>query len=158
METASTEVTSNRHRNDIEKSRWKTYRYFVDFESWIHVEMSTSNRCHNVHLDSPFKIDVISMNFPRGISALNRWRIDENVSIGMVHLNYFLFGSELITIMVKIFARVLLDIDISLRKIWYELHSLHTLFLFIRTSKFCLRLAVLNFFFIFESEMFLFFF
>ena len=135
METASTEVTSNRHRNDIEKSRWKTYRYFVDFESWIHVEMSTSNRCHNVHLDSPFKIDVISTNFPRGISALNRWRIDENVSIGMVHLNYFLFGSELITIMVKVFCHSIAWYwrfwnKCSLRKIWYELHSLHTLFFF----------------------------
>ena len=31
------------------------------------------------------------------------------------------------------------------------LHS----FFFIRASKFCLRLAVLNFFFIFEAEMFL---
>ena len=30
-----------------------------------------------------------------------------------------------------------------------------TLFFFIRTSKFCLSLAVLNFFFIFETEMFL---
>ena len=33
-------------------------------------------------MDSPFKIDVISTNFPRGISTSNRWRIDEDVSIG----------------------------------------------------------------------------
>ena len=42
METASTEVTSVRRRNDIEKPTTKTYRYFVDFESRIHVEISMS--------------------------------------------------------------------------------------------------------------------
>ena len=84
METASTEVTSIWRRNDIEKSTWRTHRYFVDFESRIHVEISTSNRCHNFHVDSPFKIDLISTNFPRGISTSNRWRIDEDVSIGLI--------------------------------------------------------------------------
>ena len=82
METASTEVTSISRRNDIENSTWRTHRYFVDFESRIHVEISTSNRCHDSHVDSPFKINVISTNFPRGISTSNRWRIDEDVSIG----------------------------------------------------------------------------
>ena len=33
METASTAVTSIQRRNDIEKSRWRTHRHFVDFES-----------------------------------------------------------------------------------------------------------------------------
>ena len=83
METASTEVTSIWRRNDIEKSTWRTHRYFVDFESQIHVEIFTSNRCHNFHVDSPFKIDLISTNFPRGVSTSNRWRIDEDVSIGL---------------------------------------------------------------------------
>ena len=83
METASKEVTSIQRRNDIEKSTRKTHRYFVDFESRIHAEISTSNRCHDFHMDSPFKIDVISTNFPRGISTSNRWRIDEDVPIGM---------------------------------------------------------------------------
>ena len=82
METASTEVTSIRRRNNVEKSTWKTHRYFVDFESRIHVKISTSNRCHNFHVDSPFKIDVISTNFPHGISTSNRWQIDEDVPIG----------------------------------------------------------------------------
>ena len=81
METASTEVTSIWRRNDIEKSTWRIHRYFVDFESRSHVEISTSNRCHNFHVDSPFKIDVISTNFPRGISTSNRWRIEEDVSV-----------------------------------------------------------------------------
>ena len=83
METASTEVTPIRRRNNAENSTWKAHRYFVDFESQIHVEISTSNRCHNFHVDSPFKIDVISTNFPHGISTSNRWRIDEDVSIGL---------------------------------------------------------------------------
>ena len=71
METANTETTVIRRRNNIEKSTWKTHRYFVDFESRIHVEISTSNRCHNFHVDSPFKINEISTNFPGGISTLN---------------------------------------------------------------------------------------
>ena len=65
METASTEVTSIWRRNDIEKSTWRTHRYFVDFESRIHVEISASNRCHNFHVNSSVKMDVISMK--------NRW-------------------------------------------------------------------------------------
>ena len=84
METASIEVTSIRRRNNVEKSTWKTHRYFVDFESRIHVEISTSNRCHNFHVDSPFKIYVISTNFPRGILMSNRWQIGEDVSIGLM--------------------------------------------------------------------------
>ena len=59
METANTEVTSTRRRNNIEKSTWRTHRYFLDFESRIHVEISTSNRCHDFQVDLPFKIDVI---------------------------------------------------------------------------------------------------
>ena len=82
METVSTEVISIRRRNDMEKSTWRTHRYFVDFKSRTHIEMSTSNRCHNFHVDSPFKIDVISTNFSAGISTSNRWRMDEDVSIG----------------------------------------------------------------------------
>ena len=85
METTSTEVTSIRRLNDIEKTTWRTHQYFVDFESRIHVEISTSNRCHNFHVDSPFKIDEISTNFPRGISTSNRWWIDEDVSIGFIY-------------------------------------------------------------------------
>ena len=87
LETDSTAVTSIRHRNDIEKSTWKTHRYFGDFESRIHAEISTSNLCHNFHVDSPFKIDEISTNFPRGISTSNRWRIDEDVPIGKEHVS-----------------------------------------------------------------------
>ena len=82
-ETLSTEIMSVRRQNNVEKSTWRTHRYFVDFESRIHVKISTSNPCHNFYVDSPFKIDVISTNFPCGISTSNRWRIDENVSIGM---------------------------------------------------------------------------
>ena len=41
METASTEVTSIRHRNNMEKSTWRIHQYYADFESRIHVEIST---------------------------------------------------------------------------------------------------------------------
>ena len=78
IETTNTEVTSIRRRNDIEKSTWRTHRYCVDFESRIHVEKSTSNRYHNFHVDSPFK---------SGISMSNRWRIDEDVSMGYLFRN-----------------------------------------------------------------------
>ena len=84
METRSTEVTSIRRRNNVEKFTLRTHRYFVDFESRIHVEISTSNWCHSFHVDSSVKIAVISTNFPRGISTSNRRWIDENVSIGQV--------------------------------------------------------------------------
>ena len=81
MKTASTEITSLRRRNDLEKLTWRIHRYFADFDSGIHIEISTSNRCHNFHVDSPFKIDIISANLPRGFSTSNRWRIDEDVSM-----------------------------------------------------------------------------
>ena len=84
MEKASTEVMSIWRRNNVKKSTWRTHRYFVDFESRIHVEISMSNRRHNFHVDSSFKIYVISTNFPRGISTSNRWQIDEDVSIGTI--------------------------------------------------------------------------
>ena len=84
-DTASKAVTSIRHQNDIEKSTWKILWYFFDFESRIHVEISTSNRCHNFHVDLSFKIDETLTNFPRGISTSNRWRIDEDVSIGKIN-------------------------------------------------------------------------
>ena len=32
METANTEVKSIQRRNNVEKSTWKTHRYFVDFK------------------------------------------------------------------------------------------------------------------------------
>ena len=62
MKTTSTEVMSTRYRNNIQISTWRTRQYFVDFERRIHVEISMSNRCHNFHGDSSFKIDEISTN------------------------------------------------------------------------------------------------
>ena len=70
-ETATKTGMSIRHQNDIEKSTCKTHLYFVDFESRIHVEVSMSNQCHNFHVNSPFKIDEISTNFPPGIWTIN---------------------------------------------------------------------------------------
>ena len=82
METSSAEVASIRRRNDIEKSTWRTHRYFVNFESRIPVEIFTPNRCHHFHVDLSFTIDVISTTFPRGISTSNRWQIDEMCPFG----------------------------------------------------------------------------
>ena len=62
MKTTSTEVMSTRYRNNIQISTWRTRQYFVDFESRIHFEISMSNRCHNFHVDSSFKIDEILTN------------------------------------------------------------------------------------------------
>ena len=81
MKTASTEVMSIKRRNDLEKCTWKTHKYFADFQSRIHVEIFTSNRCHNFHVDSPFKIDEIPMNFLRVISTSNRWLANKDVPI-----------------------------------------------------------------------------
>ena len=92
METASTEVTSIRRRNNVEKSTWKTHRYFVDFESRIHVEISTSNRCHNFHVDSPFKIDVVSTNFPRGISTIGNQYVVIHYRFSHLLLSIFVSG------------------------------------------------------------------
>ena len=81
METASTEVTSIRRRNNIEKST----RKLIDILPLLKVE-STSKFLGRIAVriavvDSPFKIDEILTNFPRGISTSNQWRIDEDVPI-----------------------------------------------------------------------------
>ena len=80
METVNTEVLI-RCRSNIEKFMRRTHRHFVDFESQIHVKISTSNRCLDFHVDSPFKIDKMPMYSSRGISTWNWWPIDEDVSI-----------------------------------------------------------------------------
>ena len=58
METTSTEVMSIWHRNDIEKSTWRSHRYFVDFESRIHVEL-------------------MWIEFPRGFAVQNECNFNE---------------------------------------------------------------------------------
>ena len=95
METASTEVMSIRRRNDIETSTWRTQRYFVNFESWIHVEPMSKfprrfvfqNWC-NFHELSTW------------ISTLNRWRIDEYMSIGKKSFSYCYY-THFVVIMTK---------------------------------------------------------
>ena len=73
-ETASKAFSLIRHRNNTENCTWKTLRYFINFESQIHIEISTSNRCCNFHGESSLKIDEISTNMPRWILKSNRWR------------------------------------------------------------------------------------
>ena len=75
----------------LEKSTWRTHRYFVDFESQIHIEISTSNRCHDFHVDSPFSKSMKSrrtfhLEFQRQIDGESKkcvyW---VNVSLGLNH-------------------------------------------------------------------------
>ena len=55
------------HRNDVEKTTRKTHQYFINFESWIDVELTTSTWCHLFDLDSPFILDELLKNFHCGI-------------------------------------------------------------------------------------------
>ena len=61
MDTSS----SIRHRFDVEIPRGK-FVEMTDFERRIHVEIMTSIRRGNFDLDSTFKIDEITLSFPRG--------------------------------------------------------------------------------------------
>ena len=79
---ASLKVALIRNRNNIEKFTCRNHRYYIDFESWINVELSTSNWCHPFHMDLPFMIDKMSTDVWRRISVSNRWWIDEDMSIG----------------------------------------------------------------------------
>ena len=67
MQTMSATVTSIQRRNNVEKSTGRVRRYFVNYESQIHDEISTSNRFHNIHVNPSFKTDEISTNSLRGI-------------------------------------------------------------------------------------------
>ena len=60
------------HQSDIEKTTWKTHRYFIDFESRINNELSTLNQRHLFHVDWPFIIDEISTDFRSGTLTSNR--------------------------------------------------------------------------------------
>ena len=67
METATTEVTSIWRRNDIENSTWRTHRYFVDFESRIHVEIPRRIESSN----PPYQItNCFSMSYDSSICNL----------------------------------------------------------------------------------------
>ena len=82
-ETASKAVMSIRHRYDIKKIHVKNSSTFSRiWKSNPHRKISTSNQCHNFHVDSLFIIDEILTNCLQGISTSNRWRIDKDVSIG----------------------------------------------------------------------------
>ena len=46
---------------------WKARRDVIDFERQIYVKIMTSIRRGNFNVDSSFKIDGLSMSFPRGL-------------------------------------------------------------------------------------------
>ena len=75
-------------RFDVETTKKNPRGKIIDISSILKVEstlkFSASNRCHNFHVDSPFKVEEISTKFPRRISASNQWRINKDVSIGLL--------------------------------------------------------------------------
>ena len=123
METTSKEVTSIRRRNNVEKSTWGTHRYFVDFESQIYVEISTSNRCQKFPLGFTFQNRC---NF----DELSTWNFDvESMVIrrGCVHWEYAgQKGGQLMSKMKKIVSNVL-EYDIKLN-VFYNLAKLSKFF------------------------------
>ena len=143
METASTEVTSIWRRNDIEKSTWRAHRYFVNFENRIHVEISSSNRCHNSHVDSSFRLDVTSTNFPRGICTSTRWQIEEDMSIGYLPCFYF-------TIIVAMISNFL--IIYTFRELFNYFFQKHNILLHLDVISICLLIIVT--FFSFQNQLY----
>ena len=84
METASIEKLC---RFDVETTLKNPCGKLIDISSIVKVE-STSKFARRIdviistwiRLSKPMK----PTNFPRGISTSNRWRIDEDVSVGML--------------------------------------------------------------------------
>ena len=104
-ELASKEVTSIWHRNGMEKSTWKADRYFVDFESRIHVEISTSNRCHSFTYQNRWNLDEVStQNFDTELMA-NRQRCVHWVDIWILQksLKLYIFDQILMNHICKLF-------------------------------------------------------
>lgn len=82
-QTTSLDVVSIRCQNNMDKSTWRNGRYFIEFEIQVDVGLSTWNQCHLFDVNSFFIIDEISTNFRYVILMLNRWQIEEDVSIGI---------------------------------------------------------------------------
>ena len=56
------------HRNSTEKTFWRTYQHFINFESQIQIELSTLNSRHYFNVILTFVMIDISTNFRRGFS------------------------------------------------------------------------------------------
>ena len=61
METAARVMSSSKFRIYVDstmkrqkKAMWKICQYFIDFESRINVDVSMSDRCPCLNVDSPF--------------------------------------------------------------------------------------------------------
>lgn len=64
----------------IQRGGWRASKYFINFESWIYIELSTSNRflCFDPYLSFIFK-KILTNNFRFKIWTSNTWQIDKNV-------------------------------------------------------------------------------
>ena len=62
-------LQADRHQKKKKKKKThgRTYRYYIDFENRIEVDLFTLNQWHPFHMDSPCMIDEISTNFRCGI-------------------------------------------------------------------------------------------
>ena len=101
-------------RFDVEMTKKNPRGELIDILSILKVE-STSNRCHNFQVDSPFKIDVISTNFPRGISTSNRRRMDKDVSIGYLYMSKIITSYTLLLVSEAVVQRC------SVKKVFLEI-------------------------------------
>ena len=70
-------------------STWKVRQNSIDFERQIHVETVTSIRRGNFNVDSNFKINKISMSFPRGFFISFRCQFDVTALLAVSFLSFW---------------------------------------------------------------------
>ena len=125
----------------------KLHRFDVETRK-IHVENSSifcgfwkSNPGRNIHVESMsqfhFRIDIISTNFPGGISTSNPWRIDEDVSIGIVwNADKLTFMHDLTWVINNVNMCICVSMYICLCACW-GVYVYKLFFLFYPFSHFC---------------------
>ena len=79
----------------LRNTTWKVRRDFIDFERRIYVEIMTPTRRRNFSVDSAFKMDEISMSFPRGffyvVSMSNRRNCFTTCFLSIIFENFLLW-------------------------------------------------------------------
>ena len=86
--------TSKQHR----KTRWRTYRYFIDFESRINIKLSMSSRSNPFDVDSPFSHSLLMCNFYVEPMTNRRWCVYWVLSYFLKDLAYTFVLNEKKTI------------------------------------------------------------
>ena len=57
MSSKRLEIMAIQNQNDIEKERWKSHGYLIDFESRIDIELPTLSRCQCFDVEFQCQID-----------------------------------------------------------------------------------------------------